>query len=391
MSLASTRTRAHREHRFTDEVGCSFRLCVFDSPVAPPLSGTSETPSPDSFGVPVLLCVHGAGMSSECFFRLISALQELPHEESSAASPLGSVPVPASLPHNMTGPHPRPGIASSLSPPATPGGVEEVLPLAVVTYDLRCHGASTFEGGEANLTLSALVRDFHAILQHVIHDLFPHSCVYVFGHSLGGSIITHGLASADAALTGSVGGAILVDVVEKTATLSLHHMKDFLRKRPTSFQSLQDAEVWFLQHGGMNSPDGAAVSVPPLLQQDTATGLWVWRTNLNAMESVWDGWFVGLDSAFVSLRMPKMLCLANTERLDKDLTIAQMQGKFQLEIIGNNCGHYLMDDATSVVAGKVMRFVKRIEILTRKVKACNKPGAPMILMNTTASPSRTEQ
>lgn len=79
------------------------------------------------------------------------------------------------------------------------------------------------------------------------------------------------------------------------------------------------------------------------------------------MENVWDGWFVGLDDAFIALPFPKMLCLANIERLDTKLIVAQMQGKFQFEVMGNNCGHYIMDDAPSALAAKIQRFVKRIE------------------------------
>jgi protein phosphatase methylesterase 1 len=40
----------------------------------------------------------------------------------------------------------------------------------------------------------------------------------------------------------------------------------------------------------------------------------------------WEGWFKGLSKLFLSTRMPKLLLLAGIDRLDKELTIAQMQG-----------------------------------------------------------------
>ena len=39
------------------------------------------------------------------------------------------------------------------------------------------------------------------------------------------------------------------------------------------------------------------------------------------------GWFQGLSQQFLSSSVPKMLLLAGVDRLDKDLTVGQMQGK----------------------------------------------------------------
>ena len=41
--------------------------------------------------------------------------------------------------------------------------------------------------------------------------------------------------------------------------------------------------------------------------------------------------------------MPKELVLAGSDRMDKDMTIAQMQGKFRLEIVPN-VGHVIHED-----------------------------------------------
>ncbi|CCW70589.1 unnamed protein product [Phytomonas sp. Hart1] len=150
-------------------------------------------------------------------------------------------------------------------------------------------------------------------------------------------------------------------------------MPDFLARRPTTFTTEKDAQTWFLQHGGMHTADGAALSVPPLLRKDPLTGLFVWRTNLLKMSKVWEGWFNDLDKAFVSLTMVKMLCLANTERLDKYLTVAHMQGKFQLEVFGNSCGHYIMDDAAVELGLKIKNLVNRITLLSEKLNSRVKP------------------
>lgn len=52
------------------------------------------------------------------------------------------------------------------------------------------------------------------------------------------------------------------------------------------------------------------------------------------------GWFQGLSSAFLAARAARLLILAGTDRLDKELMIGQMQGKFQMEVIPDT-GHML--------------------------------------------------
>ena len=39
------------------------------------------------------------------------------------------------------------------------------------------------------------------------------------------------------------------------------------------------------------------------------------------------GWFQGLSEKFLACECPKMLLLAGVDRLDKELTIGQMQGE----------------------------------------------------------------
>lgn len=51
-----------------------------------------------------------------------------------------------------------------------------------------------------------------------------------------------------------------------------------------------------------------------------------WRIDLAKTEEHWVGWFKGLSAAFLSISAPKMLLLAGVDRLDKELTVGQMQG-----------------------------------------------------------------
>ena len=46
-----------------------------------------------------------------------------------------------------------------------------------------------------------------------------------------------------------------------------------------------------------------------------------------------EGWYKGLSEAFLGVCAPKVLMLAGTDRLDKPLTIGQMQGRFQMVLL----------------------------------------------------------
>jgi hypothetical protein len=75
----------------------------------------------------------------------------------------------------------------------------------------------------------------------------------------------------------------------------------------------------------------ARASVPSLLYEESeptdSARPWLWRTNLSATKPFWENWFVGLSRKFLDARGGKLLLLAGTDRLDKELMIGQMQGK----------------------------------------------------------------
>lgn len=71
--------------------------------------------------------------------------------------------------------------------------------------------------------------------------------------------------------------------------------------------------------------------------------VYVWRTDLLASKPYWIEWFKGLTEIFLNLRIPKQLLLAGSDRMDKELTIAHMQGKFKLVVV-DNVGHVIQED-----------------------------------------------
>lgn len=55
-----------------------------------------------------------------------------------------------------------------------------------------------------------------------------------------------------------------------------------------------------------------------------------------------EGWYSGLSSAFLGVKAPKVLMLAGTDRLDRTLTVGQMQGKFQMVLLPQVISLYLL-------------------------------------------------
>ena len=60
-----------------------------------------------------------------------------------------------------------------------------------------------------------------------------------------------------------------------------------------------------------------------------------------------------MSKKFLSVRAAKLLVLAGTDRLDTELTIAQMQGKFQMTVF-HDVGHCLHEVRTCTLSSKMI-------------------------------------
>ncbi len=71
-----------------------------------------------------------------------------------------------------------------------------------------------------------------------------------------------------------------------------------------------------------------------------------------------------------------MLLLAGTDRLDKELMIGQMQGKYQLQVFPE-AGHFVHEDQAEKTARTVADFYRRNDrsalVLPPKVGVVSKP------------------
>jgi protein phosphatase methylesterase 1 len=79
---------------------------------------------------------------------------------------------------------------------------------------------------------------------------------------------------------------------------------------------------------------------------------------LTQTEKHWKDWFKGLSSLYLSISVPKLLLLAGVDRLDKELMVGQMQGKFQMQVLPL-CGHAVHEDSPESVCDALSNFLIR--------------------------------
>ncbi|XP_046751627.1 protein phosphatase methylesterase 1 isoform X2 [Diprion similis] len=249
----------------------------------------------------------------------------------------------------------------------------------VMAIDLRGHGDS-HTSNDDDLSADSLASDVAAIIEATTEN----SPVILVGHSMGGAV-----AVRAAPLIPNIAGMAVIDVVEGTAMDALTSMQSFLRSRPNSFSTIPQAIEWCTKTGKLATHDIASVlashdhsnDVEPVPQRDdaipeeeplamsppTATSPtaatssnknYTWRIDLGKTEQHWSGWFQGLSAAFLNVSAPKMLLLAGVDRLDRELTVGQMQGKFQMQVLPA-CGHAVHEDVPDKVAEAVATFMIR--------------------------------
>ncbi|XP_039022121.1 protein phosphatase methylesterase 1-like isoform X2 [Hibiscus syriacus] len=202
----------------------------------------------------------------------------------------------------------------------------------VVTMDLRGHGKSSSEN-DLVLSIETMCNDVFSVLKVLYGDSPP--AIVLVGHSMGGSVAVH--IAAKKTLR-SLAALVVVDVVEGTAMASLVHMQKILSGRMQHFSSIEKAIEWSVRGGSLRNIDSARVSIPTTLKYDDSKKCYVYRARLEQTEQYWRGWYDGLSEKFLSSPVPKLLLLAGTDRLDRALTIGQMQGKFQMVVV-RHTGH----------------------------------------------------
>lgn len=225
----------------------------------------------------------------------------------------------------------------------------------VVAMDLRGHGKSTSEN-DLDLSIGTMCNDVVAVVKAMYGDSPP--AIVLVGHSMGGSVAVH-VAARNA--ISSLAGLVVVDVVEGTALASLVHMQKILSSRMQHFSSIEKAIEWSVKGGTLRNINSARLSIPSTLKYDESKKCYIYRARLEETEQYWRSWYEGLSEKFLSCPVPKLLLLAGTDRLDRALTIGQMQGKFQMVVV-RHTGHAIQEDEPDEFAPLILNFISRNRI-----------------------------
>ncbi|KAG5980086.1 putative carboxyl methyl esterase [Claviceps digitariae] len=272
--------------------------------------------------------------------------------------------------------------SSGLSFAVVSSEIRKRLPTAgILAVDCRGHGSTVSpEGSELDLRLATLAGDLHFVVRATKAQMgWPEvPPVILVGHSLGGAVV------AELAHTGTLGtsllGYALLDIVEGSAMDALQSMHAYLSTRPGGFASVETAIDWHVRSRTLRNSISARTSVPALLRLDEtvdASQPWRWRTDLATTQAFWQDWFTGLSKKFLGAKGGKLLLLAGTDRLDTEMTIGQMQGKYALQVFAD-AGHFIHEDVPEQTAVSLCEFYRRNDrsllVLPPKVSDLLKQG-----------------
>uniref|UniRef100_A0A8C1JDC5 Protein phosphatase methylesterase 1 n=1 Tax=Cyprinus carpio TaxID=7962 RepID=A0A8C1JDC5_CYPCA len=265
----------------------------------------------------------------------------------------------------------------------------------VVAMDLRGHGDTKVKNPD-DLSAETMAKDIGKVVEALYGENPPP--IMIIGHSMGGAIAVH---TAAANHVPSLLGLCVIDVVEGTAMDALNSMQNFLRSRPKTFKSVENAIEWSVKSGQIRNVESARVSMvgqvkkceeplsSPGVSRSISEGI------IEEEEEDEEGgesnhkrkkeddqedcllsfspalcqnsscWLVRTlrHLSFRLTQCKKQLLMSDlspigVDRLDKDLTIGQMQGKFQMQVLPQ-CGHAVHEDAPEKVADALATFMVR--------------------------------
>lgn len=240
-------------------------------------------------------------------------------------------------------------------------------------FDARGHGDST-KSDSLDFSMALLNNDFTFILNEFYTKINPSNTICLVGHSLGGSVLTHFLATKYSNEEyPTIGGLVVFDIVEELAIRALNSTEIFILRMPKSFGSYAEAVQWHLDSNLLHNYTSAKISVLHLVKE-SPLGV-TWKCQFKSLPRYWDSWFTGMSKKFIEStkgEVSKLLILSTNETLDKELIIGQMQGKFQLIVFNNSTqtGHFIHEDAAKKCLLSVQDFIRRIE-LAKKIKTKN--------------------
>jgi protein phosphatase methylesterase 1 len=250
----------------------------------------------------------------------------------------------------------------------------------VVAFDARGHG-ETVTDDDSDLSADTLAADaaglWHALIAAVgPADGSPPPPTVALGHAMGGTIAVRAAAGGGLGGPAGLAGVILIDVqLWDGGAACAPHMMAVVAGRPPEFPSYAAALEFATRSGRCRNPAAVTVSFVSMLRERTdARGTaWVWRTPLEPSREHWDGWYAGLDAAFLGLPCPKLLLLSHRRPLTAALSVAQAQGKLQVLLLPQ-AGYAIHEDEPGVLADACLEFLTHFRVVPKPAAAASGGG-----------------
>ena len=245
--------------------------------------------------------------------------------------------------------------AGSFAPAAA---LTKSLPCQLVSFDFRAHGQNQLQENEYSLTSANLVSDTISVLSF-IRQHNPSSNIVLVGHSMGGAIASK--AGLEYQSNGGIlQGLIIIDIAEGSALRSLKYIETVISQKPNEFESVEKAIEWVCSSNTIRNLNSAKLSVPTQMKKGEGGGVG-WRTDLRRTQEFWEDWFVGMNDAFLAFEGPKQLFVAGSDRVDHQMMIAHKQGKYKHTVF-LNVGHMIHEDNPARFVAEIQRFLKTFKV-----------------------------
>ena len=227
----------------------------------------------------------------------------------------------------------------------------------IVSFDFRAHGQNQLEEGEYDMTSKNLVSDAILVLSFIQRNN-PTSNIVLVGHSMGGAIASKAGLEYQS-IGGLIKGLILIDIAEGSALRSLKYIDTVISQKPKEFESIEKAIEWAYTSNTIKSLNSARVSIPT--QVKICEGGVEWRTDLKITQEFWEDWFRGMNDAFLAFEGPKQLFVAGHDRVDQQMSIAHKQGKYKHTVF-LNVGHMIHEDNPGRFMAELNKFLATFKI-----------------------------
>ena len=225
------------------------------------------------------------------------------------------------------------------------------------------------EKDDDDFSIETLIKDSIKVIEYLAKK-FPSKSIVVVGHSMGGAVAAKTVKTIfetpdKYTLAKSVVKAVtVIDVAEGTAMSALSSMDAVIAAKPKDFITEEEAIIWNVQSNTVRLTESARVSTPPTLfhiKESSGRERYQWKTDLTKTRPYWEGWYKGLSKDFINEKVPKQLVLAGPDRMDTELTIGQMEGKFKLDIVAN-VGHLIQEDDPKALSEVIEGFILGFKI-----------------------------